>query len=155
MLSKGLCIYNPDNNSLDFVEKIKSKYDLKIGELFDFDINMVYTPNKEINLELIRFCFDWMNKWEIIAPFGQYNILIKDIVEKHDVEYLESIMWDLRVPCYDTRIIFLKNLPHIKEFWKIYMEETEKLHDNRIAFSVALWKIKPMILTLSNRFYKG
>lgn len=154
MLSKGICIYNPNNNSLEYVDKIKSKFDLKEGNVFDFDINMVYTPNKLLDLDLIRHCFDWIRKWEVIAPFGKYTTLIKDIVEEKDKKYLESIMWDLRVPVYDTRVIFLRKLPNIEEFWEIYLEEIEKLKDNRLAFSVALWKIKPMILTLSNRFNK-
>lgn len=155
MLSKGICIFNQEKKSKKYVDVIKEKYKLEVGKVFDFDINMIYTPEKELDLDLVRYCFGWAEKWEVIAPLGEYTTLIDAIANEKEKKYLKTILWDLRVPVYDTRVIFLRNFPHIKEFWRIYTEETEKLKDSRIAFSVALWKIKPMVLTLSNRFIKG
>lgn len=156
MLTKGLCIFG---DKKEYNEKrisdVKKKFNVDVGEIFDFDINMVYNPQKDIDLDLIRYCFEWSKKWEVIAPLGQYTELISSIAKDNQIDYLKSIMWDLRVPAYDTRIIFVRNTDSMKEFWKIYTHEIKILGESRLAFSVALWKIKPLILTLSNRFIKG
>ena len=52
---------------------------------------------------------------------------------------------DLRVPMYDTRVIFAKLTPDTARLIKIWNEIEG---DRRLAFLQALYKVKPFILAL-------
>ncbi len=92
--------------------------------------------------------FKWLGRWDVIVPFRPYKELAQDLVEAgEESERLKEKIGDLRVPVFDSRLIFIKPGPESKRLWRVYQEE-KKSWDQRIAFMVAVWETKPLIKPL-------
>lgn len=85
-----------------------------------------------------------LDTWDIAVPLMDYKILALHIGTDSEREQTKAVIRDLRVPVYDTRLMFIKR-----------NQDTERLIDNwrnagktPLAFLRELYKIKPLILAL-------
>jgi hypothetical protein len=92
--------------------------------------------------------FNWLSRWEVIVPFRPYSELAEDLVKKNSKEKIVQLrVGDLRVPVFDPRLVFIKTNDATKKLWEIYKNEATHW-DNRIAFLIAVWEVKPFIKPL-------
>jgi hypothetical protein len=95
-------------------------------------------------LEVIPVAWDLLDKWEVVAPLYDYNVLAAELGSPADRELTKEVILDLRVPVYDTRVFFLRRCPTAEELMERWMAEPG---DRHLAFMRALWHVKPLILS--------
>lgn len=97
-----------------------------------------------VRVELIPAGFSLLDRWHVAVPMYDYRKLAAD--EGTDIERAraQAVLHDLRVPLYDTRMVFARQC-----------EETERLLDlwgqeggNRLGFLTALYMVKPLVRAL-------
>lgn len=92
-----------------------------------------------------------LDAWEIAVPLMDYSILAINLGTDLEREQTKAVIHDLRVPVYDTRLMFVKRT-----------DDTERLIDNwrnagktPLAFLREIYKIKPFILALPCTWTSG
>jgi len=97
-----------------------------------------------LRASLIPVGISMLETWEIAVPLMDYKIMAINLGTDTEREQTKSVIRDLRVPVYDTRLMFVKRT-----------QDTERLIDNwrnagksPLAFLRELYKIKPFILAL-------
>jgi 6-pyruvoyl-tetrahydropterin synthase len=146
-MNKGIFLRDGKINT-DFKQVAKNNC-LEFGNIFDFDYNLIVkSVDVKIDDKLIKYGFEFLENWQVIAPLRPYSELICKVISDTFHDYLKNKIIDLRVPVYDDRIIFIKTCDDSRNFWDTYLSETNYLKNSNVAFSLALWEIKPLILTL-------
>jgi len=146
MISKGIILID---RKIDFsLNKFLEISNLELGKIFDFDYNLIIKSNVKTDIKLLKYGFNFLDKWQIVVSLRPYKELIYNVISDEYHDYLKNKILDLRVPVYDDRIFFIKTCDETRKFWDIYIKESEYLKNSNVAFSIALWEIKPFILTL-------
>lgn len=107
--------------------------------------NFLWDTSAPIHPPLVAVGFHLLNKWEICVPLADYKILACNIGTEEERQATKDVIRDLRVPLYDTRVMFVKMTPDTSRLIKIW-SETEG--DRQLAFLQALYRVKPFILAL-------
>jgi hypothetical protein len=92
--------------------------------------------------------FNLLSTWQVAVPLMDYKTLARDIGSEADRERAQETLIDLRVPVYDTRMIFVRRCPEgeaLVETWSNMLAIGE---EPRLAFLRAVWAVKPLILPL-------
>lgn len=90
--------------------------------------------------------FYLLEKWEVAAPLYDYKMLAITTGTEKEREKTKEIIRDLRVPMYDTRLIFVKRTKNGQELLRQWNLEVGE--ERRLAFLRALYKVKPLVLAL-------
>lgn len=93
--------------------------------------------------------FNLLDKWDIACPLASYDVLARDIGSEQERVQTERVIRDLRVPFYDTRLIFATNTKVVREMLREYAHERQA-GDERLAFLRCLYVYKPCLLALPN-----
>jgi len=90
--------------------------------------------------------FGLINQWEIAVPLFDYRHLARD-EEMSDEEriYTERIIRDLRVPLYDTRLMFVRRCEATRRLMDVWDAENSR---TRLSFLRSLYRVKPLVLAL-------
>ena len=83
--------------------------------------NMIWHPDFSIDVSLIPVGLNLLERFEIAVPISDYNLLARDIGTDEERQKTEAIIHDLRVPVYDTRLIFARNclaIDRLFELWR-------------------------------------
>jgi hypothetical protein len=91
--------------------------------------------------------FSLLNTWQLAVPLWDYRVLARDDPDSTDQEkeITARAIRDLRVPMYDTRLIFARRCEEVRlllEYW-----EAEG-GVGRLAFLRALYRAKPLVCAL-------
>jgi len=136
------------NKNVDKVKVSKTllNLDLKLSDKFEEDKIFIWNGEPDITPQRANLCFGWLDSWEVIAAFKDYKILLKDIIKTYI--NIEKFIPDLRIPVYETGAFFLRNNEAGNLFWNEFLNLSIEYENNVVGFSIALWKVKPFILTL-------
>lgn len=83
--------------------------------------------------------------WEIAVPLMDYKTLAAHAGEDADREMTHAVVRDLRVPLYDTRLMFLRSCENTTRLIARWQTEPG---DRSLAFLRALYETKPLVLAL-------
>ena len=90
--------------------------------------------------------FGLLSKWQVVAPVFSYDVLARDISSDEDKALTRKIIRDLRVPVYDTRMVFLRRCRDTQRLLALWKQEGERLNgDEKLAFMRAAYAVKPTI----------
>ena len=112
---------------------------------------LILQPDTDIKVEMIPIGFRLLEKWQMAVPIGDYHEMAIQIGTPADRDITEAVIRDLRVPYYDTRMIFVKRCADTKAFFETWGEELLALRgktDARLAFLRAMYKVKPILCAL-------
>jgi len=123
---------------------IKDVRDLPYGMTILWDPR--YSPNC---LQLIA-TFKAMRSfgWDLAVPIKSYAKLTNGIGNEKDRELTKSVIHDLRVPYYNTHLLFIRRNEKTKQLVETWYKEMAGRSDECLAFMRALYKVKPLILPL-------
>jgi hypothetical protein len=130
------------------------KVEVEVGEpaipwertiLFDPTHSMEY--GVELRPELIPVGLRRLEVWQVAVPMFHYETLACNVGTAKERKHTKRVIKDLRVPLYDTRLMFVKRCATSQELVKTWLEECQG-GDERLAFLRALWRVKPYILAL-------
>jgi hypothetical protein len=105
----------------------------------------LYDREVSFNNNLIPIGFSLLDKWEIAVPIKDYNVLARDIGTEEDRKKTLKITGDLRIPVYETGIMFVRKTEDTERLFELLRGEEG---DMRLAFLRVLYQVKPYILAL-------
>ena len=110
---------------------------------------LFWDTSAKMRPELIMVGFGLlMHGWQVVVPLMDYDTLARDVGDEEDRALTEEMLHDLRVPVYDTRLIFARKCEASQELLEIWKEEgTDGGHDE-LAFLRALHRVKPLVNAL-------
>ena len=101
--------------------------------------------------ELLAIGLGMLDTWDIAVPLQDYKILAANVGSEAEREKTKAVIRDLRVPLYDTRLMFIRKTPEMTSLIELW--RTEGLTD--LAFLRAVYKVKPFILALPTTWTHG
>jgi hypothetical protein len=94
--------------------------------------------------ELIPAGFGLLKRWQMAVPLWDYRYLAASEGTEKLQERVKSIIHDLRVPLYDTRMIFAARCRETEMVMEMWQAEG----GTRLAFLMALYRVKPFVRAL-------
>ena len=113
--------------------------------------NMIWHPDFGLDVALIPIGLTLLEKWELAVPISDYNLLARDIGTKEEQDKTKELIHDLRVPVYDTRLIFARNCVAVEQLFELWSKEQG---DERLSFLRCLYVVKPYVLALPSIWLK-
>lgn len=117
-----------------------------------WDKTMYWDASTVPALEVVPVAWDLLDRWEVVAPLYDYDAMAQSLGTAEDRALTQSVILDLRVPVYDTRVIFLRKCPASEDLLAVWAAEPG---DRRLAFMRALWRVKPLILSTPKTWADG
>lgn len=109
---------------------------------------LVWDPAVKFRWELAPVAFKFLDTWEIAAPLLSYETLARDLGTEEEREATQSIIRDLRVPVYDTSLMFVRRNRTTRQLFDRWQEERSSGSDERLRFLRALYQTRPLVLAL-------
>lgn len=109
---------------------------------------LLWTPSCPLQTSLLPIGFGFLDVWDVAVPLYDYGVLAKDIGTKADQDKTRRVVRDLRVPVYDTALIFIKRGRATEKLLRTWIAETSEEGDTRLAFLRAFYRVKPLMLPL-------
>lgn len=119
-----------------------------------FSENMIWSNGAKIKRENVMFGFKLLEKWQIAIPIFSYDILAIHLTDEQDKEYVRSILHDLRVPVYNTNLMFVRRCSDTQELFDCWQNEKQIVSDENIAFHIAYYKTKVLLNALPESWCK-
>jgi hypothetical protein len=114
--------------------------------LLNYPKTLVWDGKTAINPEFIASGFHLLDTWEMVIPLWSYDKLACDIGSYRDKQKTETIIRDLRVPCYRSDFLFVRQCEAVEGVIKAWLNST--IQDSKLALLCAIYEVKPLILAL-------
>lgn len=115
------------------------------GASLPYPMTLLWKPSLRLRGEMMPVGFHLLKTWQVAAPLWDYKELACHIGSEEERAQTKELIRDLRVPLYDTRLIFVKRCGDTRELIDQWNQEEG---EEKLAFLRALWKVKPLILAL-------
>ena len=115
-----------------------------------YAVTILWHPKYPPNCLQLMATFKTMRAyaWDLAVPIKSYAKLVNDIGTEVDRAKTKTMIHDLRVPYYNTHLLFIKRNDITKALVHTWHKELSKGGDECLAFMRALYTIKPLILAL-------
>lgn len=116
-----------------------------------FSETLIYnTKLNKLRIELLPIGFKWLKSFQVILPLLDYTTLAIHLGNSDDQLKAKEILKELRVPVYDTRLMFVRRCDETKELLSRWKAHKGNFTDDKLAFLCALYEVKPLHLALPN-----
>lgn len=142
-----------DNNKRMQIQETIPHLEIMYSEDVDipFSETLIYnTKLNKLRVELLPIGFKWLKSFQVILPLLDYTTLAVHIGTNEDRKIAKEILKELRIPVYDTNLIFIRRCDETKELLSRWKAHKENITDSRLAFLCALYEVKPLHLALPN-----
>ena len=112
-----------------------------------YEFTALWDPALPFRAEMAPVGFALLDVWQVACPLWDYKELAVRAGNEEDRERTKAIIRDLRVPMYDTRLMWLRRCGDTQRLIDAWNAERNG-GDDRLAFLRALYQVKPMILAL-------
>jgi len=109
---------------------------------------IIWNPLAQLRQGLIPAGLGLLDAWQIAMPLWDNYSLATQEGTPEDREQTAEIIRDLRVPLYDTRLIFVKRCDETEQLFMTWRAELRKGESDRLAFLRAFYQTKPFMLAL-------
>ncbi len=121
-----------------------------------FERTLIWDPAAALDLGLIPHGLRWLDRWHVCAPVWSYTELARDMGGDAERELTQSVIRDLRVLAFDTRVLFLRRCAESEDLLKVWREEQESVRgDQRLSFLRAHYRVKPLTWPLPVTWIHG
>lgn len=103
---------------------------------------LVWDTSAELRYDLILTGFQLLKKWQLAVPLLDYNTLADKIGAAEERKETKDIIHDLRVPVYDTRVLFVRQCRETRKLFDLWADGGE------LAFLRALYQTRPIVNAL-------
>ncbi len=118
-----------------------------------YDLTLLWEPSLSLRLELVPAGLGFVqdrpgeDAWQIAAPLHSYSEMAGAIGSREERAATEAVIGDLRVPVYDTRLLFVRRCSETEDLIGLWRAERGE-GDERLAFLRALWRVPALLLPL-------
>lgn len=151
--NSGLVIWDQKENH----EKLTNKYPaldyalVNDGPELLYYKNIIWDGKSNIDPNLLPLGFSRLDDWQIAVPVLDMTTLAENLGTEEERERTQEVIFDLRVPVYDTGIIFARRCHHTEKLFELW----DPYEGNReLGFIRALYKSCPVLLTLPPNWRK-
>lgn len=113
-----------------------------------FGRTLIWDSGARLRPDFINIGFNLLARWQLAVPLWSYTELACHIGTDAEREATKAIIHDLRVPVYDTRLVFVRRCSDTKAFIDEWMKERAFGGDDKLAFHRALYRCKPVLCAL-------
>jgi hypothetical protein len=110
-----------------------------------FDRTLLYDSSLGVRLDLLNAGFGFLDSWQMAVPLHSYEVLAEHAGTAEDRERTAAVIPTLKIPMYDTRLIFMRRCPECEEVLRLWGQDTG---EERLALLRAIYRVKPLILAL-------
>jgi hypothetical protein len=103
--------------------------------------------------DLVIHGFNFLDRWQVCVPLHSYTTLAQDIATGAEYERAVGVLRDMRVLLYEPSVIFIKQGKAGTKLLETWRQESN-FYNGRLAFLVALYKVKPLIMALPVEWIK-
>ena len=104
----------------------------------------IWHPGIPLRPEILPVGFALLDTWQVACPLWDYKELACHMGDEAEKERTEAIIHDLRIPMYDTRLMWVRRCGDTQRL----IDQWKAEGDGKLAFLRALYQTKPMILAL-------
>jgi hypothetical protein len=145
----GIVVTGDSEKSRQMLAGVDGKIPIQYGRAEAlYPRTMIWDPEVNLRAELVPVGLQLLKTWEIAIPQWEYSTLANGIGTPEEQAATEKAIRDLRVPVYDTRLIFVRQCENVKRLLDTWLNDKETGFDSRLAFLKALYQVKPFILAL-------
>lgn len=109
---------------------------------------MLYDGNAKIDRGLVPIGFKLLKNWQCAAPLLSYDELAIHLALPDEIDYLKATLRDLRVPVYNTSLMFIRRCEQTKELIEQWQKEKTIVKHDSLAFHMAFYKTKIVMCSL-------
>lgn len=121
-----------------------------------FPRSLLWDGTSKIRIDLVPVGFHRLNTgWQVAAPVHSYQTLARDLGDDTDRKTTKDVIRDLRVPVYDTRMVFVRRCGDTERLMEVWRRESAMGGNDMLAFLRALYIVKPTICALPPTWIKG
>jgi len=91
--------------------------------------------------------FKFLDKWQVACPLWDYRELASGEGTEAERERTRAVIRELRVPMYDTRLLFMRRCHETRTLVELWDAESNGQLD-KLSFLRALYQVKPLTLAL-------
>jgi len=92
--------------------------------------------------------------WDMAVPLYSYTKLTNKLGSEEERKKTEALIHDLRVPYFNTDLMFVKRNKRTEALMTCWAEERRGTSDEKLAFLRAVYMTKPFILPLPTLWIK-
>ena len=111
----------------------------------EYHKTMLWQPGLALKSHMVPVGFSLLDKWQIAVPLCDYDTLAAHVGDDDDRARMMELVSDLRMPVYDTRLMFVRRCPDTRRLFELWNKEPG---ERRLAFMRALFQVKPLVLAL-------
>jgi len=110
----------------------------------------LWEPSKVVSPRLLNYGFLRIvsGKWDLASSLFSYKALADIVGTEEDQEGTQKLIGDLRLPVYDSRLVWVRQTAASHAFLEAWSKELEKGTGEFHSFLRALYVARPMICTL-------
>jgi len=117
---------------------------------------LLWDTGTPLRTELMMVGFHRLTSgWQVAAPIWRYRKLANGIGTPEEQEATRAVIHDLRVPVYDTGLVYVRRCPQTQALIDQWLVEREAGENDKLAFMRALYKTKPIICALPVTWIAG
>lgn len=113
-----------------------------------YEHTMIWDTSLHIQREMVPVGFSFLDTWQLAVPLWDYTQLAVSVGKPDERDRTAEVIRDLRVPLYDTRLMFVKRCPDTVKLFDLWLSDVEDGEDVKLSFLRALYKVKPYVLAL-------
>jgi len=112
--------------------------------------SLLWCTDAPLRAELVNVGLGLLDKWQVAVPLAGYEVehLAANVGTETDRATTAAVIGDLRVPMYDTRLMFVRRCDDTLALVELAQSEIAAGAHPQHAFLRALWKVKPVICAL-------
>lgn len=133
-------------------EAVRRQYpslDIKEGFYFPSRRMLFWDTSAKMRAELVMVGLNLLKHgWQVAVPLMDYDTLARDVGDEEDRARTEEMLHDLRVPVYDTHVIFARRCEDTINLLEIWQEEKGGGGHDGLAFLRSLHRVKPLVNAL-------
>ena len=106
-----------------------------------WDDNLLWDTSAALRIEMIPIGYNLLATWDIAVPLMPEQVLAADLGTPEERAMTEEVIHDLRVPVYDTRVLFVRRNRTTERLMGLWYEE--RMTGEPLAFLRALGQAQP------------
>ena len=122
------------------LDELSAKLSIEMADrpILPWDRTLIWNPAVVLQQRLVPTGFSLLETWDVAMPLWNYDELAANVGTAEERELTLAITHDLRVPLYDTRLLFVRRNERTIALLARWTEERQKGDDMRLSFLRAL-----------------
>lgn len=120
-----------------------------------FKYTCIWRPDRQLTPQLLNYGYlriveteDPNSSWDMAAQLKSLTMLARDFGEEEEQDKTKKVIGDLRLPVYDSRLLWVRQTGASLRVIEAWAEELEKGADEYHAFLRALYSKRALLCTL-------